>query len=304
MCAMKFIIQICVFIIFELAFCSSIFVVNNSISILPIDDNPARWTEEGIWGPILEDWVLGSKREKRVMRIDNNEIMIVRRIDSDDKDRKESKIYNTKIVNNSNYKPPRQVSETDLYLLSAIEKLVYKVDSMEKRLRKAEEMLYYFMAGNRIDQDQCPDNFTRIGENCYFFGNKAGREYDWKAASKQCRILNSVLAEFETIEENQDIISYIQNNDYLRGKDFWTGGLNPGLLWIWSNSARPVSSGKNQQKTSISGDGRCLRMAFNPQLRSYAYKGSDCSIRYNYICEISEDPIMNEIQKQAKSKEI
>lgn len=62
---------------------------------------------------------------------------------------KESKISPGKITN----KPPgRQVSETDLYLLGAIEKLVYRVDFMEKRLRRVEEMLYFVMAGNRVDQ--------------------------------------------------------------------------------------------------------------------------------------------------------
>lgn len=44
--------------------------------------------------------------------------------------------------------PPRkQVTETDLYLLSAIEKLVYRVDLMEKRLRKMEEGVHYLLAG-------------------------------------------------------------------------------------------------------------------------------------------------------------
>lgn len=42
----------------------------------------------------------------------------------------------------------KEVSETDLYLLGAIEKLVFRVDFMEKRLKKAEELIYYIMAGN------------------------------------------------------------------------------------------------------------------------------------------------------------
>lgn len=63
----------------------------------------------------------------------------------------ESKISGSKIVTNNKKNPTGQVSETDLYLLSAIEKLVYRVDFMEKRLRRAEEMLYYNIAGNRID---------------------------------------------------------------------------------------------------------------------------------------------------------
>lgn len=65
--------------------------------------------------------------------------------------------------------------------------------------------------------DPCPDNFTRAGQNCYLFANMAGREYDWKVASKHCKKMGAVLAEMETIEENQDIIAHIQNDSYLKG---------------------------------------------------------------------------------------
>lgn len=44
---------------------------------------------------------------------------------------------------------PSEISETDLYLLGAIEKLVYRVDYMEKRLRKTEQIVYYLMQGNQ-----------------------------------------------------------------------------------------------------------------------------------------------------------
>lgn len=64
----------------------------------------------------------------------------------------ESKIQPGKIINNKFPPPQRQITETDLHLLNAMEKLVYRVDFMEKRLRKVEEMLYYVMAGNRMDQ--------------------------------------------------------------------------------------------------------------------------------------------------------
>lgn len=50
--------------------------------------------------------------------------------------------------NTHNSQSRKEVSETDLYLLGAIEKLVYRVDFMEKRLRKAEELIYYLMAGS------------------------------------------------------------------------------------------------------------------------------------------------------------
>ncbi|XP_044751144.1 C-type lectin domain family 12 member B-like [Coccinella septempunctata] len=298
MCVMKIVNQICSLIIIGI-FTST--VDSNSTNTPIFKENSAYQTEEGIWNPLLEEWILETGREKRVMRLANGEIMVVK---NENGYGKESKTHNSKVVNNGNgnNKPANQVSETDLYLLSAIEKLVYKVDSMEKRMRKVEEMLYYVVAGNRIDQDPCPDNFTRIGENCYFFAHTAGRECDWKAANKQCRKQNSVLAEFETVEENQDIMNHIQANEYLRGKEFWTGGLNPGLLWIWSNSARPVSLKNKQvvQNGGITGDGRCLKFAYNLKLQSYSYRGSDCSERHSYICEIIENSSINEIQRIAK----
>lgn len=49
---------------------------------------------------------------------------------------------------------PQEVSETDLYLLSAIEKLVYRVDYMERRLRKTEQIVYYLMAGNNENKKE------------------------------------------------------------------------------------------------------------------------------------------------------
>lgn len=86
---------------------------------------------------------------------------------------KESKISPGKIVSSStvNKKPPptRQITETDLYLLGAIEKLVYRVDFMEKRLRRVEEMLYYTVAGNRIDKGKRTIYFCKIYLlNCFF----------------------------------------------------------------------------------------------------------------------------------------
>lgn len=35
--------------------------LDNSTKV-KIETNPAIWTEEGIWGPILEDWVTGNQR--------------------------------------------------------------------------------------------------------------------------------------------------------------------------------------------------------------------------------------------------
>ncbi|VEN54862.1 unnamed protein product [Callosobruchus maculatus] len=287
-------------------------------------DNDGVTSDQGIWGPLLEEWALTNHRQGRVMMIPLTPTMYVMDDKMDSTEKGESKIspgnkivtsgpssnYNNNNYNNYNKKPPgRQVSETDLYLLGAIEKLVYKVDFIEKRLRRVEEMLYYAVAGNRIDTEPCKGNFTRVGGNCYYFNSEAGREYDWKVASKQCKKMGAFLAEMETIEENQDLVTYIQSSNYLRGKDYWVGGLNPGLLWIWSNSARPVAApgsqnNKENPSAAIQGEGRCLRLAFNPALRSYAYKGSDCSVRYGFICEEIQNTSSNEIKRIGRSKRI
>lgn len=74
--------------------------------------------------------------------------------------------------------------------------------------------------------------------------------------------MSGELVEFDTIEENQDVIAGLMSDAKLRGKNFWTGGINPGLLWIWRNSARPVHQ---DTKQSIIGDGRSVPFIFTIQ---------------------------------------
>ncbi|XP_065083262.1 uncharacterized protein LOC135705443 [Ochlerotatus camptorhynchus] len=230
---------------------------------------------------------------------------------------------------------PREVSETDLYLLGAIEKLVYRVDYMENRLRRAEQIIYYLMAGNNQKIDSCPDNFTRVHDICYHFG--VDRGLNWKSASTLCKSYGGHLAEFETSIEFQDVVAYILNHQLNRGKEFWLGGLNPGLLWIWTQSAKPVNPNTNltsmssgakagtstttvqpdtkregnkivnnkPQKQSeptleITGTGRCLKLSYNGALYTYGYSGQDCSNRYNYICELKNKALDNEIRRISK----
>lgn len=122
----------------------------------------------------------------------------------------------------------REVSETDLYLLGAIEKLSYRVDYIEKRLKRTEQLVYYLMAGNnqKLEVDPCPNNFTKIGDNCYHFGSS--ERVDWKNAALNCKALGSSLAELEKVEKFKDVASYILSHQNLRGHDYWIGGLNPG----------------------------------------------------------------------------
>ncbi|XP_046424812.1 uncharacterized protein LOC124182064 [Neodiprion fabricii] len=239
--------------------------------------SPWRADSPGPWSEILEDWVLSdgaSSRTSRVMKIGDNALTVSPSGNSPNK---------------------RDVSETDLYLLGAIEKLVYRVDYMEKRLRRAEELLYYVVSGNNQAKDLCPNNYTRVGKNCYHF---SVRELDWKSSASMCRSFGGNLAELESVEENQDLIAHLQSVKKVRGKSFWTGGLNPGLLWIWAGSARPVHQ---DTKQNVTGDGRCLKLEYNPTSRIYSYKGDDCGARHSYVCEFStDDESANKLERTAR----
>lgn len=63
----------------------------------------------------------------------------------------------------------QEVSETDLYLLSAIEKLVYRVDYMERRLRKTEQLVYYLMAGNNENKKEIYGKNISISMKVLYF---------------------------------------------------------------------------------------------------------------------------------------
>ncbi len=233
------------------------------------------------------------------------------------------------------FNSPREVSETDLYLLGAIEKLVYRVDYMEKRLKRTEQLVYHLMAGNRqqIESDACPRNFTKINSDCYHFGLE---RLDWKSASQRCKAMGAILAEFEKVEKYQDVIASILSHQEQRGHDFWLGGINPGLLFIWTTSAKPVNPNanltlftaanktsenvtkattkvpakvlnnakKNETSTTnfpeIMGSGRCLRLSYNPSTFSYGYTGQDCSSKQHFMCLIQDKSLDNEIKRIAK----
>lgn len=93
-------------------------------------------------------------------------------------------------------------------------------------------------------------NFTRVGDNCYLF--IANKPSNWKTANSVCRSYGAHLAELETLAKNEEVVSYLLNHQQTLNGDFWLGGLNPGLLWIWSTSARPVNPNVNLTRISNS----------------------------------------------------
>lgn len=336
-----------------------------------------------------------------------------------------------------------EVSETDLYLLGAIEKLAYRVDYLEHRLKKTDQLLLQLIAERERETPQhqqtnrpppssttgtsplppptssttlgstssssslpspssspswssssssttalqstattaastspptkrpkptkgifayiflsiyllyvrpssapkkkCAVNeFQRIGESCYHIGGT--NQVNWKAANSICRSVGGQLAEFETIAEFDAVISFLQNSIIKKESSklsYWLGGLNPGLLWIWSSSARPINpyvgntpaaTGSNSTQkigkddvnkkpttidplkaenlVEIKGNGRCLNVMYNATTDGdggnkkkfkFEYFGEDCNVRHGYLCELQNRDLENEISRASKS---
>lgn len=244
---------------------------------------------------------------------------------------------------------PTEISETDLYLLGAIEKLVYRVDYLEKRLKKTDELVLYLMEKQHqqeqasVTQHQnqkpihgppvvinttqqllnekdsiCSDsNSTRIGENCYQIVYTPNT--DWQSANALCKSKSSTsqLLEFDSYKEYFDVGLFLKNNKKYKKHNYWLAGLNPGLLWIWSSTAKPVNSFKNELSTEstdavtvdtkdtnlteIHGSGRCLSYSFNSTSKNYIYFGQNCNLKMGYLCKVYDLTVENEISRLAKS---
>ncbi|GBP58449.1 hypothetical protein EVAR_36921_1 [Eumeta japonica] len=167
--------------------------------------------------------------------------------------------------------PRREVSETDLYLLAAIEKLVYRADLAEKRLRRLEDSLHYLLVGKEAASEPCSVNYTRVGNMCYSFSPEA---LDWQSASGACRRDRAALLELVEPGARRQLTTALMADPNLRGSDWWTSGLNPGLLWIWSGSARAVLANGTDSAT-IPGDGRCLALDKNRSGRPKIYEEAE-----------------------------
>ncbi|XP_025075797.1 LOW QUALITY PROTEIN: uncharacterized protein LOC105433790, partial [Pogonomyrmex barbatus] len=265
------------FVMLIMTIVNVVFVMSSSSSQLNLTAVNHSPVNHGPWAEVLENWITlqsNNSRTARAMKIGDKTVTVSTKVTTTNK---------------------RDVSETDLYLLGAIEKLVYRVDYLEKRVRRAEELLYYVIAGNNKISEPCPANYTRMGQNCYHFSN---RDFNWKSSASLCRGMGGHLVEFDTIEESQDVITGLMSDAKLKGKNFWTGGLNPGLLWIWASSARPVHQ---DTKQSVIGDGRCLKLTFNASSKIYSYRGEDCGSRQKYICELTvDDESTNRIERTAR----
>lgn len=177
-----------------------------------------------------------------------------------------------------------------------------------------------------LERNPCPSKFTYIGTKCYYINNE--QIMNWKEANKACKLLKAHLVELERITEKTQIAAHLLKQDDLKEHDFWLGAINPGLLWIWATSAKPVNPNTNitsivvdgqppsvnivdainkeeesilMNTQKIKGVGPCLRLTFDSVEGTYVYYGVDCASRQHFICEKSDETLDKNIQRISRS---
>jgi len=71
------------------------------------------------------------------------------------------------------------------------------------------------------------------------------------------------------------------------------GGINPGLIWIWSESGHQVGMDKrfwneNDNSSNLPG---CLKLSYSLRLDSYFFKGTPCMQSHNILCEVMDNTV-------------
>lgn len=69
---------------------------------------------------------------------------------------------------------------------------------------------------------------------------------------------------------------------------------------VLSQSANKNETTLSSEFPEILGDGRCLRLSYNPSLFNYGYTGTDCGTKQHYMCIILDKTLDNEIKRIAK----
>ncbi len=124
------------------------------------------------------------------------------------------------------------------------------------------------MAGKIISQDSyLTTDFIKIVLN-------------YQDASTSCQELRAKLAEPKTTDELMRLTDYLRYNrtDQLGG-GYWTGGVNPGLMWLWPTIGSSLTNidpdmwleqPLPDSDTTETNSGKCLRLSYDRSLNRYA----------------------------------
>jgi len=150
--------------------------------------------------------------------------------------------------------------------------------------------------------DHCPENFFSLNQTdsnspCYHISSQVQHRKNWQEAVASCQKIGAKLAEPQSVAELQLLTNYLLTRDNQIGGGYWTGGINPGLLWLWSISGNPVSNIPaefwltspeiNDHEDEVNTN--CLRLSYDRNLLRYGFEGSECKRYLYFVCEYNVD---------------
>ena len=140
----------------------------------------------------------------------------------------------------------------------------------------------------------CPGGFDLIGGNCYKVSNE---RMGWIEAKKMCEATNSQLLSFQSPDEAENLVKFIQRTNPRRTRfEFWTGGndIDKESNWVWSGQSpfkEPVADFGWLDRPFPSAEENCLTWSITiTNIRrgtmSQGWHSDSCCNNIYFICEL------------------
>ncbi|EFX86648.1 hypothetical protein DAPPUDRAFT_236603 [Daphnia pulex] len=227
----------------------------------------------------------------------------------------------------------RSLSTMNSALLSTKEKLesetallFERTSYLEQRLSDLEEVTREWInpnnlgfydngktTGKRGVTRRCPIQFFSLDENdptapCYSISVEPNVRRNWQDANASCKEIQAKLAEPKSTDELRKLTDYLRYNrtDQIGG-GYWTGGLNPGLMWLWPSLGTSLTNidpsmwFNTPDISTENNNGKCLRLSYDRNLQRYALQGSDCQRYLYFVCEYDVNSTAPTIDRLEKS---
>ncbi|XP_057375677.1 uncharacterized protein LOC130696603 [Daphnia carinata] len=226
----------------------------------------------------------------------------------------------------------RSILAMNSALTSTKEKLEAEVTSLsartlylEQRLSDLEEVTREWINPNNLGYydntkttekrgaaRRCPTQFFSLDVEdpaapCYSISTEPNVRKNWQDAAGSCKEINAKLAEPKSTDELRKLTDYLRYNrtDQIGG-GYWTGGLNPGLMWLWPSLGSSLTNIDPTLWLTTSdaidtNNGKCLRLSYDRTSQRYALQGSDCQRYLYFVCEYDKNGTAPTIERLEKS---
>ncbi|XP_076084322.1 perlucin-like protein [Mytilus galloprovincialis] len=149
--------------------------------------------------------------------------------------------------------------------------------------------IWYFIAVLGFVQSECPLGWLHFKEGCYLFSKE---HLSWYTAQSSCRAHNARLAEVETKDLSDYLISVAKLLD--KSVDYWLGGRDDAIdgTWFWSSSDRVFTYSEwGPGEPNGYRYENCVDMFVGHQ---WKWNDANCSSSQYYICE-KKYPVSDQI---------